>query len=84
MISINQTQMIKSLFVISFVLFGFASQAQPTISFTFDDGITESRGGLPFEQWNEMILQSLDKAKITSVFFVKTEGKSNKIGRAHV
>jgi len=75
----NKT-MIKYLLVSSFVFFGFVSQAQPTISFTFDDGITESRGGFQFEKWNEMILQSLDKAKIKSVFFVKTEDKASEKG----
>jgi len=55
--------------------------AQPTISFTFDDGVMSNRAKYQFEEWNEMILSALDDAKIKAVFFVKTQGKSTDKGR---
>lgn len=54
--------------------------AQPTVSFTFDDGITHDRCGFKFEDWNNMLLNSLDSANITAVFFVKTNDKSSNKG----
>lgn len=57
------------------------SVAQPTISFTFDDGSLSKRANYEFEEWNDMILSALDDAKIKAVFFVKTEGKSTDKGR---
>lgn len=55
--------------------------AQPSISFTFDDGVTHDRCGIKFEDWNDMILNTLDSANIKAVFFVKTNDKSNKKGK---
>lgn len=57
------------------------SVAQPTISFTFDDGSTSNRANYEFEEWNNMILNALDEAKIKSVFFVKTDDKSTEKGK---
>ncbi len=37
-----------------------ALHAQPTISFTFDDGSVGDFGAYEFEDWNEMILRTLD------------------------
>lgn len=54
---------------------------QPTISFTFDDGITADRGAYKFEEWNEMILKSLDRATVHAIFFVKTDDKSTTKGQ---
>ena len=66
--------------VLTFIT-SLTSIAQPTISFTFDDGSMSKRAGYEFEEWNNMILSALEDAKIQAVFFVKTEGKSNDQGR---
>lgn len=55
--------------------------AQPTISFTFDDGSTSDRANYELQEWNNMILCSLDSAEIKAVFFVKTGGKSSAKGK---
>jgi peptidoglycan-N-acetylglucosamine deacetylase len=55
--------------------------AQPTISFTFDDGITSDIPGYPFEQWNKMILDHLEKADVKSVFFVTGFNKADAKGQ---
>jgi peptidoglycan-N-acetylglucosamine deacetylase len=55
--------------------------AQPTISFTFDDGITTDMPGYPFEVWNKMILDNLENAGVKSVFFVTGSNKSDAKGQ---
>lgn len=58
-----------------------SGHSQPTISFTFDDGITSDRVGYAFEDWNTMILDALEKHDITAAFFVTGSNKGNKKGR---
>lgn len=58
------------------------SVAQPTISFTFDDGSMSNRANYRFEEWNNMILSALDSAEIKAIFFVTTNGKSTDMGRS--
>ncbi len=58
-----------------------ALHAQPTISFTFDDGSMGDFGTYKFEDWNEMILRTLDSADVKAIFFVKTAGKDTPRGR---
>ena len=58
-----------------------ACMGQPCISFTFDDGSTAKHGNYSFEDWNERILSTLDKADIKAVFFVTTQNKANKKGK---
>jgi peptidoglycan/xylan/chitin deacetylase (PgdA/CDA1 family) len=55
--------------------------AQPTISFTFDDGSMSNRANYEFDEWNNMILNALDSAEIKAVFFVKTDDKATNKGR---
>jgi peptidoglycan/xylan/chitin deacetylase (PgdA/CDA1 family) len=55
--------------------------AQPTISFTFDDGVTSDIPGYPFEQWNKMILDHLDNAGVKAIFFVKGSNKTDAKGQ---
>ncbi len=55
--------------------------AQPTVSFTFDDGATADYGAYAFDDWNEMILRSLDSAGVRAIFFVKTTGKDTPRGK---
>jgi len=55
--------------------------SQPTISFTFDDGVTDNYPGYPFEQWNKMLLDRLDSAGIKSVFFVTGRNKRDERGQ---
>jgi len=57
-----------------------SEQKRPTISFTFDDGITHNQAGYKFKDWNKKLLKSLDNANIRSVFFIKTGDKLNKKG----
>lgn len=54
--------------------------AQPTISFTFDDGSTKDQAGYVFEDWNSMLLDKLDSAGIKTVFFVKGNNKLDEKG----
>ena len=70
----------KCIFLIAALAISIASCGQPTVSFTFDDGITSNRGGYKFEEWNAMILNALDSAKIKAIFFVKTNDKSTQKG----
>ena len=53
----------------------------PKVSFTFDDGITTDLGPYAFEDWNMMILSTLEEAKLTSVFFVTGSNKSDVKGK---
>jgi peptidoglycan-N-acetylglucosamine deacetylase len=63
------------------LFFPMGTDAQPTISFTFDDGITGDMPGFTFEEWNSMLLGHLDNAGIKSVFFVTGANKLDEKGR---
>jgi peptidoglycan/xylan/chitin deacetylase (PgdA/CDA1 family) len=67
--------------IIISMIFIHETNAQPAISFTFDDGITTDMPGYSFEQWNEMLLEHLDKAGIKSVFFVTGANKTDEKGK---
>jgi peptidoglycan/xylan/chitin deacetylase (PgdA/CDA1 family) len=54
---------------------------RPSISFTFDDGITTDMPGYPFEIWNAMLLQHLAKEQVKAVFFVTGRNKTDEKGR---
>ncbi len=56
-------------------------KSKPKVSFTFDDGITTDILHYPFEDWNEMILASLRKEKLTAAFFVTGRNKQDAKGR---
>ena len=64
-----------------FIVLSLASFGQSTISFTFDDGNLYPQADHTLEEWNNMILNSLDSAEVKAVFFVKTEGKANEKGK---
>lgn len=53
---------------------------QPTISFTFDDGITYDILNYPFKEWNQMILKSLEDENLTAAFFVTGVNKLDERG----
>ncbi len=55
--------------------------AQPTISITFDDGNIKDMPGYAFEQWNEKILNHLEKHNTQAIFFVRTGDKDNEKGQ---
>ena len=55
--------------------------AQPSISFTFDDGITNDMPGYVFGDWNKMILDNLDNAGIKAIFFVNGSNKTDAKGQ---
>jgi peptidoglycan/xylan/chitin deacetylase (PgdA/CDA1 family) len=54
---------------------------QPTVSITFDDGITGDMPGYPFEQWNQMLLDHLDSANVKAIFFVTGSNKVDEKGQ---
>lgn len=54
---------------------------KPKVSFTFDDGVTNDILDYPFESWNGMILNSLEQAGVTAVFFVTGANKLDEKGR---
>lgn len=56
-------------------------EEKPRISFTFDDGITRDIGPYKFEDWNAMILSTLDSSDLCAVFFVTGENKTDEKGR---
>lgn len=54
---------------------------KPTVSFTFDDGITYGIAGYKFEEWNEMLLSHLEKENLKTVFFVTGKNKLDAKGQ---
>jgi peptidoglycan/xylan/chitin deacetylase (PgdA/CDA1 family) len=58
-----------------------APPTKPQVSFTFDDGKTSEEGGIPFEEWNQMILNHLEGENLKAVFFVAGRGKSDAKGQ---
>lgn len=53
---------------------------QPTISFTFDDGNPKDVSGYKLEEWNEMILEALDRHELKAIFFVMGKDKAKPAG----
>ena len=56
-------------------------QGLPKVSFTFDDGITHDIANYAFEDWNQMILSSMEKEEIKAVFFVTGSNKLDDKGK---
>ena len=54
---------------------------KPKVSFTFDDGITSDIASFKFEDWNQMILSTLEKEELTAVFFVTGKNKLDTKGK---
>lgn len=54
---------------------------RPTLSLTFDDGVTNDMPGYPFETWNAMLLKKLSDAHLKAVFFVTGSNKTDEKGR---
>ena len=71
-----------SLLITTLVLGHLLLHAQPTISFTFDDGVTDDMPGYAFAEWNGMILEHLDHAGVQSIFFVTGKNKADDLGQA--
>src|SRR5688500_12675054 len=75
--------MIKAAILCSWIFcHALLSQAQPTISFTFDDGVTQDMPGYTFEEWNSMLLSHLDRAQVKAVFFATGFNKLNNKGKS--
>lgn len=55
--------------------------AKPTVSFTFDDGITNDLVMYKFEDWNQMILNTLKDEQLTAAFFVTGANKQDEKGK---
>ncbi len=56
------------------------TKGKPKVSFTFDDGITTDLATYPFEDWNQLILEALEDAHLTSTFFVTGANKTDEKG----
>jgi peptidoglycan/xylan/chitin deacetylase (PgdA/CDA1 family) len=56
-------------------------KGQPTISFTFDDGITNDIIDYKFEDWNRLILNALEEEELKAMFFVTGFNKTNRKGK---
>ena len=54
---------------------------KPKVSFTFDDGITTDLATYKFEDWNRMILNSLEEEELTATFFVTGSNKLDTKGK---
>ncbi|MFT4536817.1 MAG: peptidoglycan/xylan/chitin deacetylase (PgdA/CDA1 family) [Saprospiraceae bacterium] len=54
---------------------------KPTVSFTFDDGLTRDIVNYKFEEWNALILNALKEANLSSMFFVTGFNKLDKKGK---
>ena len=65
---------------ILFWFFVLRANAQPTVSFTFDDGVTNDMPSYAFERWNNMLLGHLDKAGVKSVLFSMGHNKLDEKG----
>lgn len=52
----------------------------PTVSFTFDDGITNDILDYKFDVWNEMMLSALRSKDLKAVFFVTGSNKTSEKG----
>ena len=77
-----QPEIMKSAALLFFAMVcAFRLCAQPTVSFTFDDGITDDMPGYTFEQWNTMLLDHLTSAKLNAVFFVTGNNKTDDKGK---
>lgn len=57
------------------------STTQPTVSFTFDDGITSDIANFKFEEWNDMLLSHLEDENLKAVFFVTGKNKIDEKGQ---
>ncbi len=55
--------------------------SQPTISFTFDDGKTNTLGGVPMKVWHHKILNTLDKHHIKAIMYVAGHNKTTTQGK---
>lgn len=67
--------------IIVLIFLALPAHSQPTISFTFDDGVTGDMPDYSFEQWNEMLLDQLDRAEVKAVFFVTGANKLDEKGQ---
>lgn len=73
--------MYKYFFTLPILFYGCLAFSQPTLSFTFDDGITDDMPGYTFAEWNSMLLGHMEAAGIKSVFFVKGHNKLDEKGQ---
>jgi len=54
---------------------------KPSVSFTFDDGITNDIVHYKFEEWNSLILNTLSEANLKAIFFVSGFNKTDQKGK---
>jgi peptidoglycan/xylan/chitin deacetylase (PgdA/CDA1 family) len=71
----------KYIMMLCILVCAITSAAQPTVSFTFDDGVTNDMPGHSFEQWNGLLLKHLNEAGVKTVFFVTGFNKLDAKGK---
>lgn len=63
--------MTKYLILIILLYLNLYSTDNPKISFSFDDGSTQDSPNYKYEDWNRLLLETLDKHDIQAILFVK-------------
>lgn len=56
-------------------------QVKPQISFSFDDGSTRDFPNYPNEEWNQLLLDKLQRKQVKAILFVKGRGLDNPRGK---
>ncbi|HMS64365.1 MAG TPA: polysaccharide deacetylase family protein [Ignavibacteria bacterium] len=54
---------------------------KPKISFTFDDGSVDDMPGYKLEEWNQMLLDNLQKFELSSILFSMGKNKESERGK---
>lgn len=56
-------------------------ETKPTLSFSFDDGSIQDFLNYPSADWNQLLLDNLQKSKVKAILFVKGAGLDNDKGQ---
>ena len=77
--------MFKNILLIASIFFHFAAfliaQEKSTISFSFDDGNTKNILNFENAEWNQMILDNLNKHNLQAIFYICGKGIDNDEGK---
>ncbi|NMM47807.1 polysaccharide deacetylase family protein [Marinigracilibium pacificum] len=74
-------RLLRTVIILFISCYSITITAQQSISFTFDDGNTANILNYSLEEWNSLILNSLEEENIKAAFFVKTENKNTLEGK---
>lgn len=79
--AIRKASLVFLLFaILSCTIITAQENGKPTVSFTFDDGSTKDMPGYELEEWNQLILDHLNKHNLTAVLFATGNGLANEKG----